>query len=699
MTVVEDIEGERGYRLAEYRGQGYDVSFVPGQFTKQITSAQMESLKREFDAAVAAGDRKDWTQENCTQQPDTLFERAGIDDGIFPDIYYDTTACAGRRVDAVARAFGIDPGLLPGGSFSWQDLPGTIWRAAHGLENVAESLTVAVVQSIDPNDKAGPVGSGTQRYIPTDSLLTYLVNFENLRTATASAQEVVITDQLDTANLDPSTLRLGSVSFGSRNVTPPAGTSQEFTTDVDLRPAQNLLVRINARADAGGVLTWRFTSLDPATGRPPADPLAGFLPPNKVPPQGEGAVTFTVALRKGLSTNTRIRNKAVIVFDKNPPINTPEWLNTIDNTKPTSRVEALPATHSTAAFTVRWSGSDSESGVRDYTVFVSENNGPYTVWLANTTATSATFGGEPGKSYAFYSVARDQAGNVEDAPATADATTRVVNTVTVAASVNGASFATLGSPLAPGSIVSVFGAGIDPSVSVSAMAGFVAGTTPPTLPTNLSGVSVKIGGKSAALFFVGVGGAIGMAPGAFQINCQVPLELTPGVLQVEVLYNNTPIATGAANITSSGPGIFSMTQNGQGQAVVLNEDGTVNGDPAQPAVSGIQPRPAERGKVIVIYGTGPGSQFKDSKTGQPIALGTGQAASCAAEPLYVTAETPVVTIGTVPAQVFYTGMAPCFVGLWQLNVKVPEQAPTGGQVPLIVSIGGRVSNTTTIAVQ
>jgi uncharacterized protein (TIGR03437 family) len=44
-------------------------------------------------------------------------------------------------------------------------------------------------------------------------------------------------------------------------------------------------------------------------------------------------------------------------------------------------------------------------------------------------------------------------------------------------------------------------------------------------------------------------------------------------------------------------------------------------------------------------------------------------------------------------------MAPCFVGLWQLNVKVPEQAPTGGAVPLAVSIGGRVSNTTTIAVQ
>jgi len=699
MTVVPNIDLERQYRTAEYRSQGYDIRVEAGQFIKEVTSAQMESLKREFDAAVAAGDRKEWTQENCTQQPDTLFERAGVDDGIFPDIYYDTVACAGRRVDAVARAFGIDPGLLPGGSFSWQDLPGTIWRATHGLENVAESLTVAVVQSIDPNDKAGPVGSGTQRYIPTDSLLTYLVNFENLRTANAAAQEVVITDQLDTANGDLSTLRLGSVRFGSRDVTPSAGTSQEFTTDVDLRPAQNLLVRITARADAAGLLTWRFTSVDPATGRAPADPLVGFLPPNVVPPQGEGAVSFSVALRKGLSTGTRIRNKAVIVFDKNPPINTPEWLNTIDSTKPTSGVAALPATQSTAAFTVRWSGADGESGIRDYTLFVSESSGPYVVWLKNATAASATFGGEPGKSYAFYSVARDQAGNVEDAPSTADATTRVVNTVTVAASVNGASFGVAGSPLAPGSIVSIFGAGIDPTVSGSVMAGFVPGSSPPTLPTSLSGVSVKVGGKNAALFFVGVGGAVGMAAGAFQINCQVPAEIAVGVVRVEVSYNNTTVATGAANIASSGPGVFSMTQNGQGQAVVLNEDGSLNGDPARPAVPGIQPRPAERGKAIVIYGTGPGPQLKDSKTGQPIGLGTGQAASCAAEPLYVTAETPVVTIGTVPAQVFYTGMAPCFVGLWQLNVKVPEQAPTGGAVPLAVSIGGRVSNTTTIAVQ
>jgi uncharacterized protein (TIGR03437 family) len=57
-----------------------------------------------------------------------------------------------------------------------------------------------------------------------------------------------------------------------------------------------------------------------------------------------------------------------------------------------------------------------------------------------------------------------------------------------------------------------------------------------------------------------------------------------------------------------------------------------------------------------------------------------------------------VTIGGVNAQVAFSGLAPGFVGLWQLNVKIPDNAPTGNAVPLVISIGEKISRTTTVAV-
>jgi len=193
---------------------------------------------------------------------------------------------------------------------------------------------------------------------------------------------------------------------------------------VDLRPEKNLLVRISASLNPiTGVLTWRFISIDPATGEMPDDPLAGFLPPNRTPPEGDGNVFFTIMPKTGLSTGTEIRNRAAIVFDFNEAINTPEWVNTIDNSKPTSRVIQLDVSQSSVIFNVNWSGTDTGSGVQSYTIFVSENGGPFTPWISNTTAPSGFFPGQPAKTYAFYSIARDQAGNIENAKISAEATT------------------------------------------------------------------------------------------------------------------------------------------------------------------------------------------------------------------------------------------------------------------------------------
>ena len=60
-----------------------------------------------------------------------------------------------------------------------------------------------------------------------------------------------------------------------------------------------------------GVLSWYFSSIDPATGQPPTNPLAGFLPPNVTPPEGEGSVLFTVHAAAGLAGGTQISNSGL----------------------------------------------------------------------------------------------------------------------------------------------------------------------------------------------------------------------------------------------------------------------------------------------------------------------------------------------------------------------------------------------------
>ena len=99
-----------------------------------------------------------------------------------------------------------------------------------------------------------------------------------------------------------------------------------------------------------------------------------------------------------------------------------------DAKAPASNVAALTTTQESLSFTVSWSGSDGTngSGVANYDIYVSDNGGDYTLWLDDTTATSAVFTGQSGRVYRFYSVASDNVGNVENAPTTADATTSIV---------------------------------------------------------------------------------------------------------------------------------------------------------------------------------------------------------------------------------------------------------------------------------
>ena len=60
---------------------------------------------------------------------------------------------------------------------------------------------------------------------------------------------------------------------------------------------------------------------------------------------------------------------------------------------------------------------------------------------------------------------------------------------------------------------------------------------------------------------------------------------------------------------------------------------------------------------------------------------------------------PELTIGEIPAQVAFSGLAPGFAGLYQINAFVPEGAPTGYEVPLTVSMPNGISDTASIALR
>src|SRR5262249_20588222 len=159
--------------------------------------------------------------------------------------------------------------------------------------------------------------------------LSYTITFENLKTASGDAFEVTVTDQLDVAKYDLDTFSLGPISFANKFVPVPSNL-QSFSTEVDMRPGVNILVGINVALDkATGIVTWKFTTLDPATHKFPEDPVDGFLPPNANSPEGEAEMIYTVSLKPGFAVGTTVCNDASIVFDFNPAIVTNDFCNTI----------------------------------------------------------------------------------------------------------------------------------------------------------------------------------------------------------------------------------------------------------------------------------------------------------------------------------------------------------------------------------
>ena len=237
---------------------------------------------------------------------------------------------------------------------------------------------------------------------------------------------------------------------------------------------------------------------------------------------------------------------------------------------------------------------------------------------------------------------------------------------------NGASFDKTGQPIAPGSLVSVFGTNLTAATAT-------ASSVP--LSTNLSSVTVTFNGTAAPL------------SGVFhltdydQVNLQVPWEVAAsGPAQVVVTRNGVASAPVSVNMGAAAPGIFAIGT----QAVAYgNSDGAIAA--AVNAGLPFTSHPAKIGDptTLVILCTGLGPVDPPLKTGNIVTDGL----------IHKTTATPTVLVGNVPAQVFFSGMTPQFVGVYQLNIIIASGTPVGNAVPLQIQMNGVTSpNNITIAV-
>jgi uncharacterized protein (TIGR03437 family) len=253
---------------------------------------------------------------------------------------------------------------------------------------------------------------------------------------------------------------------------------------------------------------------------------------------------------------------------------------------------------------------------------------------------------------------------------------RVVQFLKPAAVVNAATYQ--GSvPVARGSLAALFGNALSVDTAT------VSATTWPTFAANRQ--LVINDDLPAPLYYVGPS----------QVNFQVPSNAPLGSVRIAVRTAGTGelVAGGSLLVAASAPGIFTSNQAGTGQAAVVNQDGTINST-ANPALIG---------STILIYGTGQG------QVSPAVADGTVAPGSPLANTVAVPTSSGTTCLNNQPSMcvaigstgfgdVKFSGLAPGYIGLWQINVVIP-QGLSAGSVPVRVLINGTPSNTVTVAVR
>jgi uncharacterized protein (TIGR03437 family) len=230
--------------------------------------------------------------------------------------------------------------------------------------------------------------------------------------------------------------------------------------------------------------------------------------------------------------------------------------------------------------------------------------------------------------------------------------------------VNAASYAKQ-APLAPGSLISVFGSSLAQNQSIASAL---------PLPMSLAGSTILLAGQGAPLLYASNG----------QVNAQVPYGIAVNAAQQLVISVGSTISTPqAVTLAAAAPGVFTKDGSGSGQGIIEGVDAN------QVQTLADSDHPVVAGEAIIIYCTGLGEVNP--------AVPTGSAAPLA--PLSTTVSSVSVTIGGLPATVLFQGLTPGFAGLYQVNAQVPSGVTPGSQVPVVITAAGQPSQPVTIAVR
>ena len=229
-----------------------------------------------------------------------------------------------------------------------------------------------------------------------------------------------------------------------------------------------------------------------------------------------------------------------------------------------------------------------------------------------------------------------------------------------------------GAVVAQGAIVALYGEQLTTSDPAAAAA--------LPLGTTLGTVRVFVNDQPAPLYYTSYG----------QVNFQIPYDASPGDGSVRVERDGQRSNSVSIRIAAGAPKLLELSGR---YAIAVNQDGTF----PIPRTAGIPSRPARPGDTLVFYAIGLGP------TEPPVASGTASPAS----PLAASPGTHLVTFGSAgpfgggsaEATPLFVGLTPNFVGLYQINVTIPDDAPKGAAIPVAyIGVGG-ASNRVNIAIE
>ena len=230
-------------------------------------------------------------------------------------------------------------------------------------------------------------------------------------------------------------------------------------------------------------------------------------------------------------------------------------------------------------------------------------------------------------------------------------------TINTRGAVNLASYQTT---VAPNTLLSIFGRSFAGSTEV-------AGTLP--LPTRLGGICVTMGTRALPLFMTSAG----------QINAQIPPDLAAGTYALTVRSFDKKVASGSQNVTVSKYAPAVLVEPVSKQILLYDENGK--------AIT--KDNPAKRDRPIVMYALGLGVT-----KGGTVRTGEGSPSS----PLATTDKVEVFfgnpLIKEAGIIVDWSGLTPGFIGLYQINLRVPGDHLRGEALPVTVKIGGVSSPST-----